>query len=267
MRNLRRLFLEQVALWDAPTKIALTIATVLIAVMFGVYAFGGEALRIPAVVGLATLFLVAQGIVLWGNRRMVTPFTQAQQLYLRGDIDGARDVLIARRSTDSADVQELTLLGNIYRQLGELDNSAGVLHEALGLSPQHHFPLYGLGRTKLAQGDYDGAVEHIRQAINTGAPPIVWADLAEALYRTGETDATMVAMTRADRSRLEPYRTLMMDYIRYRLGEGNLLDDATIAAGLPYWEEAAKRFAHTPYGKAISDDIRRIRRMDEENSV
>lgn len=267
MRNLRRLFLEQVALWDTPTRIALTIATLLLLVMFGVYAFGGEALRIPALVAIVTLFMVAQGIVLWGNRRMVTPFTQAQQLYLRGNVTGARDVLAARRGVHSADMQELTLLGNIYRQLGDLDQSEQVLSEALEIAPQHHFPLFGLGRTKLTQGDYAAAADYIRAALNNGAPPIVWADLAEALYRAGEKNVTMVAMTRADRSRLEPYRTLMMDYIRHRLGEGNLLDDGVIAEGLPYWEEAAKRFAHTRYGEAVADDIRRIRRMNEESTA
>lgn len=262
MRGIRRHLLEQVSTWDAPTRRALAIALVLLAVMFGVYVFGGAALRVPAIVGIATLFSVAQLIVLWGNRRMVTPFTQAQRLYLNGDIESARELLAARRTAPDVDVQELTLLGNIERQLGDLPGSEAILLEALHISPQHHFPLYGLGRTQLAQGRYAVAVGTLQQALANAAPPVIHADLAEAYYRQGQRENVQAALKQLELegdAPLQPYRQLMTQFIRHQLDAGDLPTAEVIAAGLPYWEATAQRFAGTPYGAAVAQDIQTIR--------
>jgi hypothetical protein len=56
-----------------------------------------------------------------------------------------------------------------------------------------------------------------------------------------------------DEKKAEPYRLLMAKMIR-----GEALDSTLVENGLPYWEQAAARFAHTPYGEAIEKDIRKI---------
>lgn len=264
------MLMKQVPRWDRPTQAALGIALVMLVGMIGVAIFGGEALRIPAVVGAGTLFLVVQLIALWGNRELVTPFTQAQRLYLSGDIQSALNVLQAER--DMLDMQGLTLLGNIQRQLGDLNASENALQAALDDSPGHHFPLVGLGRTRLAQGRYEDAQMCFKQALNGAGLPVVRYDLAEAYYRAGAIDAALdelqaVPITerarpeRSVRQEVEPYRLLLADWLAYRFGDGEPPTKERLAAGLPYWEAAAERFAHTPYGDAVAGDVQVMREL------
>ncbi len=72
-------------------------------------------------ISFAGLLIVIEISVLWGNRGMVSAFTQAQRLYLDGDFAATRDLLESVRA--KADARALTLLGNTYRQLGQLDQS------------------------------------------------------------------------------------------------------------------------------------------------
>ena len=258
MRELRRTFLEQVTHWDAATRTALTVAGALMIVMIGLYAFGGEALRVPTVVGIATLLIVAQGIVLWGNRHMVTPFTQAQRLYLSGQIDKATHLLQQQREHGTADVRELTLLGNIYRQHGDLTDSETVLYEALDISPQHHFPLYGLGRTKLVSGAYHDAAQLIQQALDSGASTHVQADLGEALYLDGQHDAARAHLAKAGANRLDAGRTLRLHWIAFKLGTSPPPTQAQIEIGLAELRQTAARYHNTPYGAAIEEQLASI---------
>lgn len=242
--------------WERPAQIAVVVALALLVVVIGVAGFGPPDVRTPALIGIIGLVLTLQMIVLWANRDLVTPYTQAQRAYLRGDFEAARATL--ETEGGATDGKSLTLLGNTYRQLGKLDESELALWAALGLLPDDQFPLYGLGRTLLAQGRYAEAVEKLDAALKAGAPDVVAADLGEALYRAGEIDrarATLAALTDVEQ---EPYRRLMVDYLRWRLGDAPPPDAALVREGIAFWQATAERFAHTPYGAAVAGDVRTL---------
>ncbi len=201
---------------------------------------------------------------MWGNRGMVTPFTKAQRHFLAGEFEAARDILESLRARGRADFEALTLLGNTYRQLGMLDRSEAILHDALQTGPEHHFPLYGFGRTLLAQGHYTEAAGYIQRAFDAGAPPVTRFDLAHALYRQGETAQALHWLEAAREVIDAPYRLLMIDYLRYRLGAGERPSPEVIEAGLPYWRASAERFAHTPYGRALDEDVQHMLALMKE---
>jgi tetratricopeptide (TPR) repeat protein len=217
-------------------------------------------LRTPALIGAGGSLLVMQLAVMWGNRGMVNVFTQAQRAYLEGDLDAARTLLETVRASGKADMRTLTLLGNTYRQLGRLGESEAVLYEALDKAPDHHFPLYGFGRTLLSEGRYDGAAEALARALDAGAPPIAWLDLAEAHYRLNRMDEARTALDKLP-AQAEDYRMLMAAYLRYQVDGGAPPAAALIEAGLPYWEASAERFQATPYGKALIEDMRTLRNI------
>jgi tetratricopeptide (TPR) repeat protein len=231
--------------WDLPSRLALGLAVVLLLIE-----------RQPAIICFFGLVVVLQIIVMWANRSMITPYTQAQRLYLTGDFERAREILEGLRDKDKADFRALTLLGNAYRQLGELDASEMVLREALTISPNHHFPLYGFGRTLLVQGRYAEAADFIGKAAAEGAPPVVQLDAGEALYRQGAGEEASALLQINRQLAQEPYRALMADYLLYQLGIGEVPTRALLETGLSYWQASAERFRHTAYGQALAKDIR-----------
>jgi tetratricopeptide (TPR) repeat protein len=189
-----------------------------------------------------------QGIFLYANRNMVTPFTQAQRLILDARYEDAIS-LLEQTVSETSDAQTLTLLGSAYRMAGRIDESRQILTKALQMSPKHHFPLYSFGRTLLASGQYAEAEDAFRRAVTNGAPPFARVDMAEAAYRAGnsfEVDG---------HAESEPHVTLMASYLQWRSGQGEPPEAALIEAGLPYWEKTAMRFAHTPYGPDVQRDL------------
>jgi tetratricopeptide (TPR) repeat protein len=199
---------------------------------------------------------------MWANRGMVTPYTQAQRAYLAENFEAARDLLEALRMTGKSDARDLTLLGNTYRQLGQLEASAAVLREALELRPNLHFSLYGFGRTLLVQGRYTEAVDTLRHALEAGAPLVARFDLADAYFRQGlwEEARAMLQDIRVE----ETYRLLMSQYLLYRLEVGGQPTPELIQSGLSYWRAHAERFRQTPYGQALADDIRHMQTLMKE---
>ena len=67
MMRFRRRLLDMVAGWDTPTRVAFSLGVIVLAGMFGVLQFGGEALQLPAIVGIITVLLMLQGLALWGT--------------------------------------------------------------------------------------------------------------------------------------------------------------------------------------------------------
>ncbi len=250
--------------WDRTSRAALILAILLLIIDILFIIFGPFESRLPAMIGLFGLVIAIQIIAMWANRGMVTPFTKAQRYYLDEDFEAACEILEKLREAGKADVRALTLLGNAHRQLGNLDQSETVLREALMLQPNHHFPLYGFGRTLLVQGNYTEAAETIRQALTVGAPPIVQLDAGEALYRAGETEEARQMLQAALPSSQEPHRRLMAEYLLYRLGEGSVPALALLEQGLPYWEANAERYDHTEYGQNLADDIRAMQAFMRE---
>lgn len=244
--------------WDLAARASVLLALALLVGVIGVAGFGPPEMRLPALIGVGGLVLILQIIVLWANRDLVTPFTAAQRMYLAGDFEGACSILEAERKT--GDVRSLTLLGNTYRQLARLDESEAVLHEALANAPDHHFPLYGLGRTLMAKAQYAEAAQYIAKAVEVGAPDVVKVDLGEALYRAGQPDEARRVLATVEPNHEEPSRELMIAYLLYRLNAGSPPSRSLVDLGITYWKSLAERFAHTPYGQVVAEDVAAMER-------
>lgn len=245
---------RDVQMWDRATRVAFASAVALLVVAVGIALVAPPDARLPILVGAVALLIVLEVSVLWGNRGMISTFTRAQRLYLNGDFAAALDLLEAAR--EKADARTLTLLGNTYRQLGRLRESESVLSEAVDKAPQHYFSFYGFGRTLLSEGRYVEAVDALRRALELGAPDGVQVDLAEAHFRLNQPDAAAAALRNVKLH--EPYRALMAGYLLNRLGSAEPPSPELLRAGLPYWQAVAERFRETPYGAALSNDIREM---------
>lgn len=241
--------------WEHSTQAAFILAFVLLIVAFVVVLSSSGSLRQNALIGFVGLIIALQIIFMWGNRTMVTAFTQAQRRYLAEDFIGARDILERHLETGKANVNTLTLLANTYRQLGMLDKSEEIVKKALALRPFDHFPLYSFGRTLLIRGLYVQAVDILRQALEAGAPAIVEFDLGEALYRDRQFDAAAEVLERVHSPGQEAFRLLMTDYLLYKLGRTDAPTAEVVTDGIVYWRELASRFQTTPYGQILADDV------------
>lgn len=249
-------FLSRFQNWDRASRAAFLIAGVLMVVLV-IFGRGlPDDLRQNALIGIAGLFIVMQGIFLYANRGMVSVLTTAQRQYLAEDFETARQTLeSALEKTTRPDFRALTLLGNTYRQLGLSDKSYELLTKAVQAAPQHHFPWYGFGRTLMTLGRYAEAVEAFERALALGAPPVVYLDHAEALHRAGAGSEMVLQALDSATEPEEAYRELWATYLRWRLTGQDAPDSELIADGIGYWESIAQRFAHTPYGQAVSTDL------------
>jgi tetratricopeptide (TPR) repeat protein len=258
--------LRDFKVWEKSTQTAFIMALILLMSACGLLAFAPQTERLPILIGIGSLITMLQLITMWGNRHMVTAYTQAQRHFMAGDFEAACAVLEQERAQGHSDMRALTLLGHSYRRVGKLDASERVLYEALDKSPNHNFPLYGLGRTMLIKGDYERAVEYLKAALAAGAPPITQFDLAEAYFRQGKTEQgrgvlqqimpvlDSPAVSQGD----ESYRTLMAHFWMELPIDRHLL-----ASGLPYWQALAILFATLPYGQAVADEVAVLQRINE----
>jgi tetratricopeptide (TPR) repeat protein len=255
MGRLTASLVERFLKWDRVAQRSFLLALGLAVLMFIVATLAPSAdMRLPAAISFIALLVVMQGIFLWANRHMVTPYTQAQRAYRAGNFTQARQILQELHATQTKDVNVLTLLGNTYRQLGELNFSESVLSECLNIHPKHYFPLYGFGRTLLAQGRYSEASDYFAQALEQGAQTITRFDLAEAFYRQGQMDtAKDLLLDVREELSAEPHRALMADYFLYRITGGNPPEN--IQDGILFWQTQANLFQHTPYGEAVALDV------------
>lgn len=239
--------------WDRLTQLAVVSGLILLGVLL-IIAVAVPSLRREALIGAGGLVAVSELAVLWGNRGMISAYSLAQRAYLEGDFARALTLLEDARGHKKVSGRALTLLGNTYRQLGRLSESHAVLSEAIDKSPDHYFPRFGFGRTLLANGDYAGAVESIRQSVEMGAPSVVRLDLGEAYYRLGQHEQARVELESVTPT--EAYRQLMQAYLLHKI-DPTLPPPSpdVIGEGLPYWAASAERFRHTSYGGALQEDI------------
>lgn len=250
--------------WERPAQLGLALALVLLFFVLLTAVVGPPGLRQTALIGAFGLLVTVQVIFMWANRHLVTPFTQAQRAYLAEDFETARRILEALDAANKANARSLTLLGNTYRQLGLLDESQDALTKAVTFDPADPFPLYGFGRTLLVKGLYIEAADAIVRAVALGASPVVNIDLAEALYRQGEQEEARTILQSNRVTVQEPHRLLMVEYLLYRMGAGQQPSYEQLQGGLPFWQESATRFQHTPYGHALADDVRHMQQLMEE---
>jgi len=255
-------FISRFRGWDNPSRSAFLIAGGL---MIGLILFGRalpEGLRQNALIAVAGLFVVMQGVFLYANRGMVSALTVAQREYLAEDFVGARQTLETMLAKGlRPDFRALTLLGNTYRQLGMADESFDILTKAVQAAPHHHFPWYGFGRTLMTLGRYTEAVEAFERALAQGAPPIAHLDHAEALYRAGAGSEMVLQALDAAGGSDEPYRALWLAYLRWRAIGENPPSRDLIEAGGAYWRAMAERFAHTVYGQGINADLKHLQEI------
>lgn len=247
--------------WDRATQIAFVLAIVLLVVGLFLIALSPQEARLNVVIGVGALLILAQAIILWGNRGMVTPYTQAQRLYLNGNLEGARTLLERAKAAGTLDMRATTLLGVTYRQLGRLDESAAILYEAVHNAPVQHFPLYNYGRTLLAQGHYANAATAIERSLELGSPSVTRFDVAEALMLQNDQTRAADLLIDVQPDLIEPHRKLMAAWWLHRIGQGDPPDAALIDAGLPFWSASAQRFAGSPYGQAIGAEVSGIERL------
>lgn len=224
---------------------------------FIVGAYGPDELRIYAIIGFMGLVIAAQAIFMWANRTMMTPYSRAQQHYLKGEFEQARNVLETLRAAGEADFMALTLLGNVYRQSGFLEKSQSILYEAVNIRPDHYFPLYGFGRTLLSMGRYNEAADAIQQALAQGAAAVVRFDLGEALFRNGQVQEAVEQLQAAlsPGINLEPHRMVLAMLFLHKAGHGPAPEPALVREGLPYWENTVRTLDGTPYAEALKYDI------------
>ncbi len=250
--------------WEHSTKMAFGIGIALLLLALLLLLFGPPDSRQPALIGFIGLLIASQIIVMWGNRHMVTAYTQAQRFYLVEDFQSARQTLEELDASGDADAAALTLLANTYRQIGMLDKSEEIVKKALALRPFDPFPLYAFGRTLLVKGLYTESVVTLRQALEAGAPSLVHFDLGEALYRQGAFAESRVELGIAQETSQETFRELMTHYLLHRMGVAGVPDYDLIRAGIPYWRDHAERFHQTSYGQALTDDVQQMQSLMEE---
>lgn len=259
MRILRSL-LREIPKWDTPSQVALVIAIVLLLIDLAILSTVPE-LQTPALIGAVGLLLAIQAIFMWGNRSLVTPYTQAQRHFIAGEFEQVVTVLKDYIETEEHPVIDaLVLLGNAYRNLGQLHESEAVLRIALARRSDYHFALYGVGKIRLAKGDYHEAIKHIEKALEHGAPESVRFDLAHALLRAGDEDEAVEILHQLP-TFSETYRELFKQYVQHVLLNTAPPTQDLIESGLPFWEAEVKRFEHTPYGQAIRHDVETIQNL------
>lgn len=241
---------EKFKTWDRNTQMAFIIGVILLIPAMIVLLSGDKDLRTPATISVIGLIISLQAIVMWANRGMVTEHTRAQRHFMNGELEQARDILEAVKSSGKADYRDLTLLGNTYRQLGDLEASERVLSEALNINPMNYFPLYGFGRTLLVQGRYAQAQQALEAALKHGAPPATGFDLGEAHYYQGNTADAATELTAA-LPHLDNQRRMMAVYLLHQLGKSDPPEADLISAGYAYWQAQANLYQHTPYGDAL----------------
>ncbi len=250
---------SQFRAWDTSAKVALLLAVVLLLALLAIAGQTTGETRNVILFGFALLTLVTQGIVLWGNRQLVTAYTQAQRLAAAGDFVAARDMLLAHQADlektgKRLNAKSLTLLGNTYRSLGNLADSETVLRQAVARQPTDYFPLYGLGRTLLVLGHFDESLTFIQKSVEYGAPSGVQCDLGLIYYWRDDRVSACQAFRHVLETTAEEHRRLLAQFLVYHINSSPAADPpehALLVAGLPFWEAETQRYSHTPYGQAL----------------
>lgn len=238
-------------LWERPSQIAFLMALILAAPALALSVAGDDSLRGYAVASLMASLFVAQLIFLWASRGMVSDYTRAQRHFLRGEFNHAQHILTDHLIKHPKDVQAMTLLGNTYRQLGDLDHSHAILLEAINIQPTNHFPLYGFGRTLLVAGQYEQALRIFQKSLKAGGHDITYLDMGECAYHLGDTTTARETLKIGlDRASADENRAWMAQALLNKMDNIPLpsLSDTSQA----YWTAQAHLFSHTPYGEALN---------------
>ncbi len=236
--------------WERTTQIGFVMALLLAIPTLFFAITGDDDIRGYAVISLMASLFVAQAIFLWANRGMVSDYTRAQRHFLRGEFSYAVTILQSHLAQHPKDVQAMTLLGNTYRQMGNLDTSHTILLEAVNIQPMNYFPLYGFGRTLLVQGKFDKALGIFHKTLKAGGHAITYFDIGESAYYVGDLTASRDALQQGlAEGAGDDNRVWMAQAILNQID--NLPLPPLSNASRAYWMIQQQLFEHTPYGKAL----------------
>lgn len=254
-------FWRDFQLWETSSKLAFLLALAFFPPLLWFVLSTQDEARTFALISLAALGLTLQVIVLWGNRHMVTPYTKAQRAFLAGDLARAQELLegvldSARARQRPVSVDTYVLLGNVYRQQGNLVQSEAILARAVSEAPDYHFALYGYGKTLLAMGDYGEALTRIKNSLSLGAPSVVQFDVGHVAFRLGDWQEASTMLKAVLPTLDEPHRILMAKHLLNRMARATFALDDSLLEGLPLWEREARLYVQTPYGQALLEDVR-----------
>ena len=239
--------------WDASVKASLILALVLFCLLMALGIGGPPAVQLPARIGAFGVLVSGQLLFLWGNRREISPYHQAQQHFIAGRFQSAISILEANQGSLRESVDALVLLGNCYRHLAQYDASRAVLERALALDSRHHLAHFSLGKLRLVSGDYAAARESIARALELGAPGIVYFELGQARYLLGETETARRHFVDAQAAlRDEPAQLLLLSYYLHRSGAAERPQAGLIRAGLDSCRADAAKYSGTDYGAHLS---------------
>jgi len=249
-------FARRVPAWDASLKVSLALALLLFVLLMALGLGGPPAVRLPARIGAFGLLLTAQLLFLWGNRREISPYHQAQQHFIAGEFRQAKSILEAAPASSRESVDALVLLGNAYRHLAQFDQSRSVLERALALNPRHHLAHFSLGKLSLILGHHAAARDSITQALELGAPDIVRFELGQACFLAGDEDAARRGFSDlpAEYSG-EQEQSLLLTYYLHRLGAAERPQAGVISAGLEDIRLDAAKYAGTAYSDHLAQVI------------
>lgn len=254
-------FARRVPAWDASVKASLALALLLFVLLMALGLGGPPALRLPARIGAFGVLVTGQLVFLWGNRREISPYHQAQQRFIAGDFRDAKAILEARPATSRESADALVLLGNSYRHLAQFDQSRSVLERALALNPRHHLAHFSMGKLCLILGHYAAARESIALALELGAPAIVRFELGQACFLAGDEDAAQRIFSDlpAEYSD-EQEQSLLLTYYLHRLGAAERPQAGMISAGLENIRMDAAKYADTAYSDHLGKVSQQLER-------
>lgn len=256
IRHLTRSLRARVPTWDRPTQVAFATGVILFPFMLILGFAGPEPIQIPARAGAFGLVLSLQLVFLWGNRRMLSPYHEAQQYFMNADYAAAKDVLEQIPLDDRISVDALVLLANTYRHLGQYTDSITVAERALEEKTDYHSALYGLGKTYMVIGQYADASNFITKALSMGAPDVVQFDLGHVYYLSGDYQRAVhhinnILLLIHD----EPTHLLLAQYMLFQMQAGEQPSKRLIERYINHWQNEADKFKNTPYSDALKMDI------------
>jgi tetratricopeptide (TPR) repeat protein len=262
-------FWRDFQLWETSSKLAFFFALALFPPLLWLVLNTQDNARTIGLISLAGLGLTLQVIVLWGNRHMVTPYTKAQRAFLSGDLARAQELLegmveSARARQRPVSVDTYVLLGNVYRQQGNLVQSEAILARAVDEAPDYHFALYGYGKTLLAMGNYHEALTRIKNSLSLGAPSVVQFDVGHVAFRLGDWQEAGTMLEAVLPTLDEPHRILMAKHLLNCMARATFALDDVVPLGMPLWEREARLYAHTPYGQALLADVRAWQKQSQD---
>ena len=244
--------------WDRSARLSLYLAAILLVVLLLLGFLGPSEIKLPARLGAFALLLTLQLLFFWGNRRAISPYHQAQRHYLAGEYELARDLLETVPQNQRESVDALALLGNCYRQLGQLDASRAAIERALALKSDYHYALYAAGKLSLVVGDYHDARAYFESALAAGTPALVHFDLGQVCYYLGSADAAAHLREFQAASLDERAKAVMATYYLLDISKTGAWAPLLTQEVIAYWLDEAERYQQTDYGKRLLADIEQL---------